>query len=357
MLPPGLLPVVVVICSVVIVVALTRITKHLAAQTGGDARLPLLAAGGGTAQPPPHQPVPVSDDDWEKVSNASRSSGSLSSAAVSPRRSASAAKFSASGGCGGGSGSGGSGSGGSSGSSGSSGGGGGDPVWSPRKPELLASFLAIIDPELARTTSALPRNAAAAPPPALAWESAKQSKGVHVHTAAVAGNEFRALKAVGLIHAPPAAVCAFLMELSTLAKVDDMLEDARLVQQFDRDFDVHWMRYKAVWPTAARDFCVMTATAELEHGAHLIATRSVAHGGCTAPGDAVRAGYQFGGYLCRPANDGRWTDLTLISHVDLNGNIPAFVINQLTAGAPVKLFNKINEVICRERAAAGAGQV
>jgi hypothetical protein len=357
MLPPGLLPVVVVICSAVIVVALTRITKHLAAQKGGDARLPLLAAGGGNAQPPPHQPVPVSDDDWEKVSNASRSSGSLSSAAASPRRPATAAKFSASGGGGGGGGGRGSGS---SGSSGSGGSGGGDPLWSPRKPELLASFLAIIDPELARTTSALPPCDAAAapqPPPALAWESAKQAKGVHVYTAAVAGNEFRALKAVGLIHAPPAAVCAFLMELSTLAKVDDMLEDARMVQQFEPDFDVHWMRYKAVWPTAARDFCVMVATVELEHGAHLIATRSVAHGGCAAPGDAVRAGYQFGGYLCRPANDGRWTDLTLISHIDLNGNIPAFVINQLTAGAPVKLFNKINEVICRERAAAGAGQV
>ena len=97
----------------------------------------------------------------------------------------------------------------------------------------------------------------------------------------------------------------------------------------------------------------MCAKAELEHGAHLISTRSVVHEACVAPGNAVRAQYRFGGYLCRPANDGRWTDLTLISNIDLQGNIPAFVINQLTASAPVKLFNKINEVLTKELAAAG----
>ena len=217
-LPEGTVLVVGAICGVFIMAVLSRLTRYMATQAGGDARLPLIAVGADSTVP--RAAVPVSDDDWEKISNASRSSNSIS--APSPRPAVSSS------------------------GSGSSGGGGGDtaagaaaqaaaedPIWSPRKGELLASFLAIMDPDLAATTSMLPAgavpNAGLAPP--LDWESAKEAKGVSVHTAAVAGNEFRALKAVGLIHAPPDFVAHHLMQLVTLGKVDDMLEDCRVVHQ------------------------------------------------------------------------------------------------------------------------------
>ena len=179
---------------------------------------------------------------------------------------------------------------------------------------------------------------------ALDWELAKESKGVTVHTAAVEGSEWRCLRGVKLIKAKPKVVCDCLMSHSDLSKADDMLESVRTVERVHDMAEVRWMRYSAVWPTAARDFCVFSSASVRDDGAYVVATRSVEHSACPPPGNAVRAAIVLSGYLLRPANDGAWTELTLFSHIDFKGNIPSFVMNQLASAAPVKLLNNVSKI-------------
>ena len=179
---------------------------------------------------------------------------------------------------------------------------------------------------------------------ALDWELAKESKGVTVHTAAVQGSEWRCLRGVTLIKAQPKVVCDCLMSHGDLQKADDMLENVRTVERVHAMAEVRWMRFSAVWPTAARDFCVFSSASVRGDGAYIVATRSVEQGACPPPGNAVRAAIILSGYLLRPANDGAWTELTLFSHIDFKGNIPSFVMNQLASAAPVKLLNNVNKI-------------
>ena len=92
-----------------------------------------------------------------------------------------------------------------------------------------------------------------------------------------------------------------------------------------------------------------------EGGTLVIATRSVEHPGCPPPGNAVRAKIILSGYLLRPANEGAWTELVLFSHIDFGGNIPSFVMNQLSASAPVQLLTNVNKIAVGNAAKLAAG--
>ena len=66
----------------------------------------------------------------------------------------------------------------------------------------------------------------------------------------------------------------------------------------------------------------------------------------------VRGKIHVSGYLVHP-NDNQYgidggCTVTMVSHIDLGGNIPTSMLNMLSASAPLKLMRAIQAIVARD---------
>lgn len=114
--------------------------------------------------------------------------------------------------------------------------------------------------------------------------------------------------------------------------------------------------FKAIWPTAPRDFLACTTWRELDDGSILITTRSAPDSLFPQQKGFVRGFLHISGYWIQP-HDSLKNDfsvppghcrVTLTAHSELGGTLPVSIINMLATAAPMKLLAAVDEVVKRK---------
>jgi len=242
-------------------------------------------------------------------------------------------------------------------------------------------------------------------PLALQWADKGGKAGIKVHNTKVPGSDWCAIKATVTLPADKHDIRKLLTDDARCGEYDDMYDKFTLLRTVDERTSVRLVQMKGIWPTAAREFVLLSSWAELADGSLLIFSKSPdaediaqicdpvlcamnaaaaaatasgsspagaggAHGG---PLDASAAavlskaskGYVRGcivtsGYLIEPiavgdngagAGAGAHTacKVTLVAHTELGGSLPSSIINSLATGAPVKLLQGVAAVLSRRR--------
>lgn len=104
--------------------------------------------------------------------------------------------------------------------------------------------------------------------------------------------------------------------------------------------------FKAIWPTAPRDFLVCTTWNELDDGTILISSRSAWNELYPPENGYVRGFLNISGYHITPCHghgqgDEQGCSITMCAHSDLGGTLPIGIINMLAFSAPIKMLAAI----------------
>lgn len=125
---------------------------------------------------------------------------------------------------------------------------------------------------------------------------------------------------------------------------------------------------KAIWPTTARDFVVCTSWQKLDDGSIVICTRSASDELFEKQKNFVRATINISGYWIQPVtglpNDDPMYEsssesdackVTLISHMDLGGSLPAYVLNMVQVEGPIKTLSGIRKALQKKAVKPAVG--
>lgn len=106
------------------------------------------------------------------------------------------------------------------------------------------------------------------------------------------------------------------------------------------------MKFKGIWPTAPRDFVVLTTWSEHSDGSVWISSKAAPDGYFPLKSEYVRGNIVFSGYVLRQR--GNDCDITLIAHTELGGTLPVSIINMLSATAPFKMLVGIRAITAKK---------
>jgi len=181
------------------------------------------------------------------------------------------------------------------------------------------------------------------------WISKYNKKGVDVYTSVVADSAWQALKATCMMKANKYDILDMLMDDNRLGEYDDMYDFSTMINQSE-DGKIRLRRVctKAIWPTAPRDFLICTSTTELSDGSLIVFSRSAPD--CLYPQQKgyVRGFFKISGYWIQDTEIDNTCKVTLTSHLELGGNVPASLINMLAVAAPYKMLMAIKEIVTKK---------
>ena len=121
------------------------------------------------------------------------------------------------------------------------------------------------------------------------------------------------------------------------------------------------MAFKAIWPTAPREFMVCSTYEEQPDGSIIVCTRSpdpdMGEEIESLADGYVRGRLQISGYYIQPYAslqqpgdvpvDG--CRVTLTAHSELGGTLPSSIINMLSTAAPIKILAQIAKILEKKR--------
>jgi len=135
------------------------------------------------------------------------------------------------------------------------------------------------------------------------------------------------VKGVGAIQAPLLVVLAIAFDTDKKALWDSMLNVGRSVCELDRKSAIHHEIYKAVWPTSARDYCLLVHWTKLTDNRYVCLRRSTEHP--LVPTDPSRVRADHIGAFVLTAKTPTTTHVTYIEANNLKGNLPLTVIRRV----------------------------
>lgn len=194
----------------------------------------------------------------------------------------------------------------------------------------------------------------------------------------------RSLKATVTIERDPKLVRDLLIDRGETLQYDDMMGKLYLLKQQLDHAELRWCKYKGVWPTQPRDFVALSGCMSLSEARKW---EFLKEGACTDDEDGsfviastaaeellpllteenateeelcgrealresdekckcVRGNLLVSGFLVKKVPEG--TELTMIAHSELNGSLPAALINRFAAGEPANIVGRIRSM-CLER--------
>jgi hypothetical protein len=123
------------------------------------------------------------------------------------------------------------------------------------------------------------------------------------------------------------------------------------------------MAFKAIWPTAPREFLVCSTYEAQQDGSVLVCTRSpepdVSDDILPPTEGYVRGRLQISGYYIQPyasLSDKDRADVpqdgcrvTLTAHSELGGTLPSSIINMLSTAAPMKILASVAKILEKEK--------
>jgi hypothetical protein len=177
------------------------------------------------------------------------------------------------------------------------------------------------------------------------WTKGPESNGISVVHGRVEGTSWRSLRTTGKLYVSAEKAARVLMAADMVPKYDDMTKSVQVIEKLSDVTEVRLASCNAVLITSPRDLCVTTTVRHEPSGRIVIATRSVDHPAGDRDG-YVRALSYISGYVLTPdPHDPNVCEMALNAHMALGGNMPAFVVRYLGLSAPIKLVEKIREVV------------
>jgi hypothetical protein len=122
------------------------------------------------------------------------------------------------------------------------------------------------------------------------------------------------------------------------------------VLQIDATTAIRHMKFKGIWPTAPRDFVLLTTHAtELQPDGmkRALVTSISAWNDLLLPKQGyVRGTLMISGYVIEEVEGSPGSSrVTLCAHSDLGGQLPASIINALSVNAPIKILTALSELL------------
>jgi hypothetical protein len=151
----------------------------------------------------------------------------------------------------------------------------------------------------------------------------------------------------------PALINHFLLLVSFRTSSYFFLQ---FIVQVNEKSSVRRLCFKAVWPTAPRDFVLCTTWEEQADGSIIVASQAVSEDICPAQKGFVRGTINVSGFHIIPHTSSRASEynlqpgecmLWLTAHSNLGGSLPASLINMLATQAPLKMMNAIAAILQR----------
>jgi hypothetical protein len=197
------------------------------------------------------------------------------------------------------------------------------------------------------------------------WEEKVKNKAVTVYGTPVNGSDWNAIKGVTDMKVDMDGILNLIMNDDRTKEYDQMFDKYTFFCDVDDKTRVRLFQMSGIWPTAPREFVVLSTRKNLPDGSCLVCTRSPVNNleiQAETKG-YVRGSLNVSGYHLQPfesfQDDKRPKDLqavgpgscrvTLVSHVDLGGSLPSSIVNRLSTSAPVQLLNAIQSS-CVKRA-------
>ncbi|TYZ62038.1 hypothetical protein PybrP1_007748 [[Pythium] brassicae (nom. inval.)] len=191
------------------------------------------------------------------------------------------------------------------------------------------------------------------------WELVDEQEGgaVKIWRGEVQGNSWSPFRASRMIAADMQTIQDALLDSALLLQLDDMTESIRVLKTVDAHgkLSLRHILTKGIFPVAAREFVIVTYATTLPEGGLVIASRSIALEGVPVLDGAVRGVNVVSGYLIKelaPANGKPRCEVTLLAHADLQGYIPATIVNMLGTSATVKILTNLQTLVEKQHSPA-----
>lgn len=169
------------------------------------------------------------------------------------------------------------------------------------------------------------------------WSLVSNSKGIKIMKKAAGRGEppINSVKGTTNINCPPEFLLRILMDPSHSKELDDMLDSMTLVSPIADHVHLMHLKYKAIWPTTGRDFCVLNIFGQLDKDTWIHSAASIVDGRVPESKNYVRAEVLSGGYVIKacPGQQGV-SKVTYVAQVDLKGNVPTFIVNKICESQP-----------------------
>lgn len=184
------------------------------------------------------------------------------------------------------------------------------------------------------------------------WAKMIEYGDVKMSHGSVKDNDFLCLKATIVVKASVTAIGTMLANADRVPEYDVNIVKCEIVESLWESTDItgdgasiRRVRAKGVFPTQARDFVVLSSkvTDQDDGGGVMIASRSVLHDNAPVSSSYTRANLFISGFVIVPMAQGQ-TMVTVISHIDVGGYVPASIINALVTSAPVGLMESIKRI-------------
>ncbi|CAM9472086.1 unnamed protein product, partial [Chrysoparadoxa australica] len=188
-------------------------------------------------------------------------------------------------------------------------------------------------------------------PGAEPWCLVRQRKDIRIWTSAVVGTDYSRIRGRMLISATPAQLLSLLIDDTRVSEYDRMFDCMRMIDRSSDRSTIRWSCYKSIWPTRPRDFVIKSTWEEFSDGTIVLATKSVDHPDYTATPTYVRGRMVMCGYVITPhiREDGgkaeSVSEITMYSHTDLGGALPATIINRLCKKPAYRVLRKIQKMV------------
>lgn len=169
------------------------------------------------------------------------------------------------------------------------------------------------------------------------WITVGNIKGVDIlkRPARAGERPWDCLKGTSVVCVPVHYVLAYINSLEYRGEWDDLFLKGEIVEQYDPISKVTRMEYKPVWPASGRDFCSTILIRELAEGVFGLASEAVEHENCPEKRGLVRGEVIIGGFVVKElSSDPPSCLVTYLTRVDLKGNLPARLVNRVTASQP-----------------------
>ena len=122
----------------------------------------------------------------------------------------------------------------------------------------------------------------------------------------------------------------------------------QFIDKIDDSTSIRLFRYAGVWPVSPREFLICSTVADLEDGSSMLSSISVSDAifPVETGSGFVRAYILSSGVLARNVGDG-FCDLTMYTHVDLNGSFPMSIITMFAIANTAKQHKRYAEICGR----------
>lgn len=150
------------------------------------------------------------------------------------------------------------------------------------------------------------------------------------------GEQLNIVRGNGIIRAPPAFIVRVLKNPKFTTRFDEMLRESRFLDEISDGVRIVHLSYKAVWPTAPRDFSLLSVSGQLNDSTWIQIGLSITDPRIPEQKGHVRAHLVVGGYVLVECPDNPdVSEVTYATKVDLKGSVPSFVVNKVTSNQPL----------------------